>query len=393
MNTPSTIEELLREQEELKAAHIALDSEIELVKQHTAKAVSAIEIEGEGINNQLFKRLQVIINDKKITENKIQKEIEETNEITAQIAKGQAAMGELENRIEQEQELILHKLHAQLIEVNHKKVGLERNLAVERWEYLRVLRGMIDDAIRRQRDEQYSSTNLFDRQSSFCVHPVESGIPSGGQEADRNLAYTPAKDITNSNRVSSGEAVVPAIEGDHIPAADDSIIGDRKDRKEGDTCTNDNMPHDLSHSICSCQTPHVGSCTTLQRCSSLSNTIPAVTTGSTRSKHVGSPFLDSTVEVSSPPSPATGVLVLERELNKLMITHLLAEERRAENEEMTSFLSGVLEKCLQETALERDRLASTKAELAKTEADLAVIQARRLGREGDNCSGGEPSPY
>lgn len=132
-----------------------LEETLVALKNSMTSAMTTVEVEEEKIANNLFRRFDHVWKEKMEAEKALANETHETNSLTRQIAEIQAQLGDVERTIEQEHELMLHKLQKQLIEVTHSKLSLQRALAVERGRYLQLLQERVALV-----DQQHPASNL-----------------------------------------------------------------------------------------------------------------------------------------------------------------------------------------------------------------------------------------
>jgi hypothetical protein len=133
------LEALKEEYALLEAQSNELEEKLTTVKNSMTSAMTTVEVEEEKIANNLFRRFDHVWKEKIEAEKALAHEIQETNSLTREIAEIAAQLGDVERTIEQEHELMLHKLQKQLIDVTGSKLALQRTLAIERGRYLQLL--------------------------------------------------------------------------------------------------------------------------------------------------------------------------------------------------------------------------------------------------------------
>ena len=133
------LEALKEEYASLESESARLEDKLTTLKNSMTSAMSSVEVEEEKIANNLFRRFDHVWKEKIEAEKSLAHEIQETNSLTREIAEIQAQLGDVERTIEQEHELMLHKLQKQLIDVTGSKLALQRSLAIERGRYLQLL--------------------------------------------------------------------------------------------------------------------------------------------------------------------------------------------------------------------------------------------------------------
>jgi predicted nucleic acid-binding Zn-ribbon protein len=143
------LEALKEEYASLESESTRLEEKLTTLKNSMTSAMSSVEVEEEKIANNLFRRFDHVWKEKIEAEKSLAHEIQETNSLTREIAEIQAQLGDVERTIEQEHELMLHKLQKQLIDVTGSKLALQRSLAIERGRYLQLLQervALVDQA-------------------------------------------------------------------------------------------------------------------------------------------------------------------------------------------------------------------------------------------------------